>query len=107
MDQLKVELLKLGKEQGDSGSTEVQTKWIDSFLSALQQSLTPGALTTFHAKELRALYVIWMTQYLKDRDLEACNASLVWHLDLTYTPREARALPPAADNLVSIFKRKS
>lgn len=105
MKELKVELLKFGKRIGDTGNTERQQKWIDNFLTALQQYLTPEAIRSFTPRDIRALYVIWMRTYMETASEEAATAKLLQHIEITAEPREV-AEKPSGENVASIFDKK-
>ena len=101
-----VELLKLGKKAGDTGTTAMQELWINEYLEALLYYLTPEAVASFGPVELRALYVIWFTHYVTTADLAAARGALISHLEITPVPRIVAAAPTDA-NVVSFFNRKA
>jgi hypothetical protein len=104
MKELKVELLKFSKKIGDQGDTALQQKWIDNFLAAAQQYLTPEAIRSFTPLDLRVLYVIWLEKYVETASFEAASETLLRHIEITTEPREMVAKKPSGTNVKSIFK---
>lgn len=107
MEELKVALLKIGKENGDTGGTEVQKQWIDNFLTSVGTYLTPEGILSFAPYDIRALYILWLNKYLTTGSLTLCNELVVSHLELSLEPRQVAATPPTGSNVASIFERKA
>lgn len=107
MDELKVELLKIGKEKGDSGDTELQKTWINTYLEALQQYLTPEGIRSFTPLDIRCLYILWLNEYLRTGSLTAASQLILSHLELSMEPRQLVKARSTDPNVVSIFERKA
>lgn len=107
MEELKIELLKIGKEKGDSGGTPLQREWIDRFLDAALQYLTPDAILSFAPLDMRALYVLWLQKYLETHSFDAAREMIPLHIELSMEPRQALAPKPSGANVESIFERKA
>lgn len=107
MEELKVELLKIGKENGDTGDTEVQKQWISNFLDSVGTYLTPEGVLSFSPYDIRALYIMWLNKYLTTGSLQLCSELVVSHLELSMEPRQVAAPKPTGANVASIFERKA
>ena len=106
MEELKVELLKIGKDKGDTGGTEIQKEWIDNFLASVGRYLTPEGILSFTPYDIRALYILWLNKYLMTGSLALCDELVVSHLELSMEPRQVAASKPSGENVQSIFQRK-
>ena len=87
MKKLKVELLKIGKERGDTGDTSLQQEWIENFLAAVQQYLTPDAILSFTPADMRVLYLLWLEEYTLTRSFQAASDLIVRHIEIAMEPR--------------------
>lgn len=108
MEELKVELLKIGKKNGDTGDTELQKEWINKFLdTALLLYLTPEAVLSFTPLDIRALYILWHREYMRTGSIEACAEMVLSHIDLSMEPRLLPAKKSTDPKITSIFERNS
>ena len=105
MEELKVELLKIGKDKGDTGDTDVQKEWINYFLDALLKYLTEEAIRSFTPYDIRALYIVWFKEYMKAGSFEDAESLILHHIELSMEPRAAVASKPTGTNVQSIFRK--
>lgn len=104
MEQLKVEMVKRAHEIGDTGTGEDHRLWVGMFLSQLQRWLTPAAIETFTADELRGPYVGFVTSFMVIGDVDGAGDVLMSFFR-TSTSSRRRAAPAAHTDpkVVSIF----
>lgn len=104
MEQLKVEMVKRAHEIGDVGTGVTHRKWIEMFLSQLQRWMTPAAIETFTAEELRGPYVAFVTNFMGSEDERSAGDQIVHHLIASRLPRKvAESRTPDDPKVVSIF----
>lgn len=106
MEQLKVELVTRAREVGDSGTSELHRALVEAFLLQLQRWMTPAAIETFTAADLRAPYYGFVTRYIELGEVEftAAGDELMGFFHASRFPR-VPALPriPNDPKVVSIF----
>jgi len=108
VEQLKTELLMIGKGLGDIGTTEQQTRWIDKFFEGLKYSLTEQGINSFSAEQLRPAYVAFIQGYSEGLSLADSLEQVIYlfHPLGTSRPIIKQALPDSP-NVVSIFKKNA
>lgn len=104
MEQLKVEMVKRAREIGDTGSSADHRLWIGMFLDHMGQWLTPAAIESFTADELRGPYVGFVSAFLRSGDIVAASQAIPQYLRCHTIPRTV-PVPLTADDpkVVSIF----
>lgn len=104
MEQLKVEMVKRSHEIGDTGSGAIHRKWVEMFLTQAQRWLTPAAIETFTADELRGPYVAFVTHYLSSQDVSSAGDAIPHYIRCQTVYREGAApRTPTDPKVVSIF----
>lgn len=106
MEQLKVEMVKRAREIGDTGTAEVHRKLVEGFLTQLQRWMTPAAVESFTADDLRAAYVGFVTRYmaLEQFEFTAAGDELMAFFQTRNYPRPmAASRVPTDPKVVSIF----
>lgn len=108
MERLKTELLMIGKDVGDIGTTEQQQRWIGHFFEGLRYSFTEEGLQTFSAEQLRPAYVAFVHGYGESRSLADAIEQVIYlfHPSDKCRPIVQLKLPDAL-NVVSIFQKNS
>lgn len=108
MERLKTELLMIGKEKGDTGTTAQQRKWIDYYLDALDQFMRPEGVKSFTAEQLRDPYVEFVKGYQVTNNLALASESLVLFF---HAKRHMRDKAPEVDvssgSVIDIFAGRS
>lgn len=108
MEQLKTELLLIGKQRGDLGTTEEQKMWIDAFFEGLQLVLKDGALLSFTAEQLRPALIGFVAHFVSQGDLDLSIHQVVYLLHPSSTPRPVtRITATMPKNVTSIFQLRS
>jgi len=104
LEQLKVEMVKRAHEIGDTGTGETHRKWVGMFLTQLQRWLTPAAIETFTAHELRGPYVAFVTTFMVVGDVDQAGDILptLFHARSASRP-QAPPPTPSDPKVVSIF----
>lgn len=104
MEQLKVEMVKRAHEMGDTGTGETHRKWAGMFLSQLQRWMTPEAIETFTADDLRGPYVAFVRYFLATGDEGKAGGTLMMFFHARdFSRNRAVSRTPDDPKVVSIF----
>lgn len=108
MERLKAELLMIGKDRGDIGTTENHRTWINHYIEALQRFLTPEGIKSFTAEQLRDPYVEYIKAVISNcsREQSADLVILFFHTRRIQRDKVLE-LPVSSDSVVDIFSRRS
>lgn len=108
MDRLKAELLLLGKDRGDTGTTEMQRQWIETFLESLGKYLTADGVKAFTAEDLRVPYVEYMKTVTDTCSLKAAEEELISYFHTRpFTRDKPLEVSVSSDSVIDIFSRRS
>jgi len=106
VERLKRELLMIGKDRGDTGSTEDQQICIDWFFEALQRYMTQEAIASFTADQLRLALIAFVNHINTHGDVEQSQRQVIYLLHPSAVFRkEVRCNPPQSANVVGMFDR--
>lgn len=107
MERLKTELLLIGKEKGDTGTTEQQRTWINNYMDALDRYLRPEGIQSFTAGDLRGPYVEYMKTYLVTGSYEEAAQCVIQFFHTKRRMRDRPVNTPVNSSVVDIFKKNS
>lgn len=107
MERLKAELLMIGKDRGDTASTEIQRQWIGYYLASLEKYLTPEGIKAFTAEDLRIPYVEYMkTVAVTGSVLEAEEQLIGFFHTRPFTRDKPLEVSVSSGSVVDIFSRR-
>lgn len=108
MDKLKVEMLMMGRDIGDTGDNETQRAWIEIFFEALKTYLTPEGIESFTALQLRVALIHFTKVFNTNEDMQEAINSLPALFHIREYPRDKPLqLPVSSDSVVDIFSARS
>jgi hypothetical protein len=107
VERIKTELLMIGKEKGDTGTTAQQRQWIEYYMDALDQYLRPEGIQSFTAEQLRPPYEEFVKTYMVTGSLNEAREGVI---QFFHTRRHLRDKPvntAVNSSVVDIFKKRS
>jgi len=104
MQKLRAQLRLISTERGDYGTPEDRGLFIDNFVDALEELLTPRAIATFTADEIRHVLLAYAQENLNSPTPITIEQSIMSRFAVLFfnSPRREVVLPLPPSNVVSL-----